>query len=242
MLAKKITSLQHNNVLHWVRLRKERPLREETRSVLIVGKTLVKELAPVRTLITLDEAPEIAAEERFLVTEPILKKITGLEKPDGYAAVLDLPPPASIESFRSCLILDRISDPGNLGTLVRSAHSLGWEAVLATPGSVDYYNDKALRAAKGSTFRIPCLTIAPDEIMRWVTKNRISFYIADLGGEALGSSSLSLPCSILLGSESHGPGPLKKLGRTVSIPMQAGADSLNVAAAGAIFLYTMRPQ
>ena len=242
MLAKKILSLQHPKVLHWTQLLKTRSYREKSGSVLVSGEKLVRELAqsgPLQCLISLDDHPEIPAAEKFIVTESILKKISGLETPDGYAAEIPLPPPQDLSSCRNLLILDRISDPGNLGTLLRTAYALSWDGVAATPGTVDFFNDKAIRAAKGATFRLPYAILPPETIASW----NFSFYVGHIQGTPLSHAAFKSPRALILGSEGQGVSPWAlKVGEKIHIPMRKEAESLNVASAGAIMLYEMRPQ
>ncbi len=238
MLAKRISSLQHPSVQHWVELVKMRSYREETRSVLVSGEKLVRDLArlsPLKALIATQEGIDLPAEARFVVTEGILKKITGLATPDGYAAEVPLPAMRDLSSFRYLLILDRIADPGNLGTLLRTAYALGWEGAAATPGTVDFFNDKALRAAKGATFRLPLAWALPEEIAAWGKR----LYVADLEGETLEQGAFRPPLALVLSSEAKGPRHWAS-GQKIHIPMAQDAESLNVAAAGAILLYAMR--
>jgi TrmH family RNA methyltransferase len=241
MLAKRITSLQHPQVVHWAELLRTRAAREKSASALVSGKKLVQELAvkaPLKCLMTLDECPEIAAQERFIVTDSILKKITGVETPDGFAAEIELPLNADLSKCQSLLILDKISDPGNLGTLLRTAHALGWDGVAATPGTVDFFNDKALRAAQGTTFQIPLAIVSPETLCAW----NFSFFVAELEGTDLSKIHAKTPRALILGNEGQGISPwAEKVGTKVHIPMREGAESLNVAAAGAILLYAMRP-
>ena len=94
MLTKKILSLQHPLVLRWVNLVKVKSFREEIGSVIVTGKKLISELAQksmLQTLITTDESADFPVREKFIVTEGILQKITGLQNPDGYAAEIPLP-------------------------------------------------------------------------------------------------------------------------------------------------------
>jgi len=241
MLSKKILSLQHPQVLHWAKLLKTRAYREESNAVLISGEKLVRELAaanPLKSLITLEDAPEIPSAERFLVTPSILKRITGLETPDGYAAEIPLPPPRDLSSCQTLLILDRLADPGNVGTLLRTAYALGWDGVASTSGTVDFFNDKAIRAAQGATFRLPLAIVTPEKIAAW----DFSFYVADVQGEPLPRGPFQTPRALILGSEGQGISPwAASIGTRFHIPMMKEAESLNVAAAGAIFLYAMRP-
>ena len=234
MVAKKITSLQHPNISRWVQLRQDRAYREEAQRVLVAGEKMVREL-PLEVLITV-EPSDIAAKEKYLVSEAILKKITGLSQPDGFAAEVRLPPPQDLCSKKFLVILDQIGDPGNLGTVLRTALALGWEGVIVTPGTVDVFNDKALRAGKGAQFHLPYARMEMEEIKRL----KLQFYMADVGGEPVSKVSFRAPLALILSSEAHGPS--SDIGRKVTIPMNKSVESLNVAASGAILLYAMRPQ
>lgn len=225
-------------------MRRDKMARQEAKSLLISGETLIFELSqkiPIKSLITLEPAPEIPAEKRFLVTEAILKKITGLQNPAPFAAEVDLPAEQKIEKGQRVLILDQISDPGNLGTLIRTAHAFGWDGVIATPGTVDFFNDKALRASRGAIFHLPYSWQTVDEIEKSVQKNQWELFLADTEGKPLDQISFSKPCALILSNEAKGALEwAEKKGTKITIPMYKGAESLNVATAGAILLYTMR--
>src|SRR5579872_4330388 len=137
MHQRDITSLQHPIVKHFVNLRKSRAFRREEGSALIVWTKLVKELAahfPIKTLLMEKGSREIACktENCFVVTPEILKKITGVETAEPYAAEIALPNPGNLKGKKFLLALDGIADPGNLGTLLRTALALGWEGVFIT--------------------------------------------------------------------------------------------------------------
>ncbi len=244
MLTKKIISLQHPLVKHWVQLRLERPYREEKKRVLLMGEKTIRELSKkifIHTLISLEPSPEIPAEERIVVSEAILKKATGLEQPDGFAAEVSLPDPQDLCDKNYLLILDRISDPGNLGTLLRTALALNWEGVIFTPGTVDPFNDKALRAAKGATFLLPYARYDSDQIAALFQKNKIHAFTADTEGKPISQLSFPPPIALILSSESHGPGSWsEKMATRLTIPMGPNVESLNVSSSGSILLYAMR--
>lgn len=233
MLTKKIDSLQHPLVKRWVKLRTERSYREETQSVLVVGKKIVNEIS-TKAIISTTPGPKVD----YLVTEEILKKITGLHQPDGLAAEAVLPRPQLLLGLKSILILDQIADPGNLGTLLRTALALNWEGIIVTPNTVDLFNDKALRAAKGATFRLPYACMTHEEISDFLRKNGITAFTADIEGEVLGRVPFKSPIALVLSNESKGPS--HSIGQKITIPMSDKTESLNVASAGAILLYEMR--
>ncbi len=230
MVTKKITSLQHPLVKHWVKLRTDKAYREETQRVLVSGKKMVKEL-PVEVLITVN------GEGEHEVTEEIMKKITGLEQPDGFAAEVKLPAPQNVGKMEYVVVLDRIADPGNLGTLLRTALALGWGGVIVTPGTVDLFNDKALRAAKGATFRLPYAQMSHEEI----ADLKHHFYTADLQGKSVETLQFKAPLALILSNESQGAQAWSaSVGEKITIPMKGQMESLNVAISGAILLYAMR--
>lgn len=235
MVAKRITSLQHPLVKHWLELRLEKTYREEAKRVLVVGEKMARELL-VETLISL-EASDIPAKEKYIVTPEILNKITGLKSSDGFAAEVGLPAPQDLSKKQFLLVLDKLADPGNLGTLTRTALALGWEGVIVTPGTVDLFNDKALRSSKGAIFHLPYARLTIEELSKW----KRHFYTADLEGTSLEKASFSTPLALILSSEGAGPGDWsEKIAHKITIPMNKDVESLNVAASGAILLYAMR--
>lgn len=247
MQAKEITSLQHPIVKHLVQLRTERSHRLESGTALILGKKLIEELArhsPLKTLvIEKDYTPkvEIKAHETFVVTAEMMKKISGLQSPEPLAAEILLPPPADLKGKQFLLALDGINDPGNLGTLLRTALALGWEGAFITNGSVDPFNEKALRAAKGATFHLPLCFGDLNELNRLIQENNMHVYLADMHGESIEKIAVKTPVLLLLGSESHGIQPsLKKHFQSLSIPISSKMESLNVAIAGAILMYQLK--
>ncbi len=240
MVPRKITSLQHPLVKRLVKIRLDKEARLAEQSVLIVGIKLVEEIArdlPLKTLITDKPYPHLQAKEVFEATLEILKKITGLTTPEGVAAEVDLPKNADLHTARYVLALDNVSDPGNVGTLLRTALALGWEGAFLLPGTADPFNEKALRAAKGATFRLPLAQGTMEEFKKVCAGKKI--FVADLVGSA--PQPTSAPIVLILGSETHGPSQeLKKIGTPISIPMPGAMESLNVAIAGAILMYNMK--
>ena len=175
------------------------------------------------------------AENTYLVDEAILKKISGLPQPEGAIATLALPKSTDLSSKKRLLILDHISDPGNLGTLIRSAYALQYDGVLFL-GGVDPFNDKALRAAKGATFHLPFSTNFND------VKN-FTLFAGALDGKPIDECQPKEPYAIIVSHESHGlSADLVKHAVRVTIPINPDVDSLNVAIAGGILLYALDPR
>jgi TrmH family RNA methyltransferase len=141
------------------------------------------------------------------------------------------------------LIADEIRDPGNLGTLMRSCLAAGADMILLSPGSVDLYSPKVVRAGMGAHFRLPALSAPWEEIIQLCAD--LTLYLADMNqGESCWETDLRVPLGIILGGEAHGPGKEARdtANRSIHIPMNTHSESLNAATAGAVLLFEIRRQ
>lgn len=246
MLAKKIGSVQHPIVKKATSLRKNRKNRIKYNQICVLGKKLIEEVSkelPIDILFSLHPT-KIPAKESYLINLAILKKISGVAAPDEMIAIVSMPQPQSLEGCQKVLILDQLQDPGNVGTLIRTALSFGWDGVYLTPNTVDLFNEKTLRASKGAVFHLP-YDIAPmADILKIKNKCQWKGYVADLQGEDIHSiCSESSPICVVLGSEGSGPSSLAKNKLIpLHIPIQDRVESLNVAIAGAIIMYALSAQ
>lgn len=234
MYTKEIKSLQHPIVKHLVKLRKERKYREECQTFLVEGKKMIEECPfPIKTLLTTDKTP-LSAEAHYLVTPEIIQKIGDTSSPEPYLAEVPLPSYVPLVGQR-LLALDGISDPGNLGTLLRTALALGFDGAFLVEGSADPFSTKALRSSKGAVFHLPLQWGSKADLLNLIQENRLTPYVADAQGKIPGT--FSFPLILILGNESHGPSQnLKKVGNLISIPMTTKTESLNVAVAGGILM------
>ena len=188
MTVKRITSLKHPLVKHWVRLKNNSRYRKTEERALLEGKNCIADLAkkiPIKRFIATHEWPDIQAEEHFLVSSAIFKKISGVDEKQGCIAEVEIKKTPSKIPMTRLLVCDKIQDPGNLGTLIRTACALGWDAVFLLHGTCDPFNDKALRAAKGATFSMPLLSGSWYELCTLCQKNALSLIVADVTGEPL---------------------------------------------------------
>lgn len=244
-MQKEITSLQHPLVKHLVKLRQERAYRKEKQTALICGTKLISEIGqPLKVLLVEQGAAiprGVKADEIYSVPSAILKKVTALEAPEPYAAEVALPKPANLAHKRYLLALDGVSDPGNLGTLLRTALALGWEGVFLTENSCDPFNEKALRAAKGATFRLPLSMGTVSELKQLIKEGGFKAYVATVKGASLFEQHFDAPLLLILGNEAHGVSEeLTSQYDSISIPMAGNMESLNVAVAGGILLAQMK--
>lgn len=174
-----------------------------------------------------------------------LAALADTETPQGILAVAPIPS-AGLDALRMdgdpavLLVLDAVQDPGNFGTLARTAEALGAVGLVALPGTVDPWNPKSVRAAMGSTFRLPVVEAGWDALAPFLRAREVETLAAVVGGAPLGDD-LPRRAALVLGNEGAGVGDETRAhaDRAVGIPLRGRAESLNVAAAGAILLHDL---
>ena len=189
-------------------------------------------LKDVFTLYELDLPEHI---NQYIITNEILEKLSNSVNPEGIVFISDIP---NFDNYGDkILFLDNVNDPGNMGTLIRTALSLGYSSVIYNKGSVSPFNEKAVAASKGAIFKLPVLEAELKEF-----KNDYQIIVS-----ALHKNSIKLPdfkaedkFVLVLGNEAHGVSidTLKLSDAVVEIPIE-GMESLNVAIAGGILMYEL---
>lgn len=241
-----ITSLQNPLVKHLIRLRTNHDFRREEGSVVVEGVKMVEEVCrivtPTKVIVSHPEiVPEgLKSTPWQLVTEEVMQKISGTLHPEGIVVEVPLPKPQKFKKPKKILILDKINDPGNLGTLLRTALAFGWEGVFFIKGGCDPFNDKALRASKGAIFRLPYLEGTWKEASELIKEHSLEPLAADLKGSPANEIKLPHGVALTLGNESHGlSDEARKSCIPITIPMSGEMESLNVAIAGGILMYIL---
>ncbi|MCX8034586.1 MAG: RNA methyltransferase [Thermodesulfovibrio sp.] len=178
------------------------------------------------------------------IAEKIAKKISDTVTPQGIFALLSYKIKNLSEGFidnpQILVILDKIQDPGNLGTIIRTSEAFGAQAIILTPGSCNPLSSKAIRASAGSIFYIPILKAEIGEIENFIKKYGLTLIITEpKAKKMIFEISLSTPLAIVFGNEAHGAGNYFKQLPHVScrIPHIGRSESLNVAMSASIILY-----
>ncbi len=173
------------------------------------------------------------------VSGDLLQKLSDTETPQGILAVLELTqlPITNYPDF--ILIPDQIRDPGNLGTLLRSAAASGVQAVLLPPETTDAFSPKALRAGMGAHFRVPIREMGWEEIGQFCRAAGLQMYIADMDGASCWETDLREPLALVIGGEAEGASSeARKLAdKKISIPMAGSVESLNAGVAGSVLMF-----
>jgi TrmH family RNA methyltransferase len=176
------------------------------------------------------------------VTEAVMKTASDTDTPQGLLIVLAAHPLPIPESQSFILVLDGVRDPGNLGTILRTAAAAGVQDVLLTPGCVDAFAPKVVRAGMGAHFRLPIQQPGWDGIQRILKnpENNLQVYLADsASGKPYTEVDFRSPTALIVGGEASGAGSKSVFlaDEKVHIPMPGGSESLNVAVAVSILVF-----
>ncbi|MDW7670205.1 MAG: RNA methyltransferase [Bacillota bacterium] len=241
----------------------QRKFRQEYRQFVLEGLRGVRDAAeagwrPVFYIVSdhffsqqhsgdLMEMMEKQAVNGYRVPNSLMKKLSNTETPQGLMAVFSTPLYALADLLQHpagfWLVLDRIQDPGNLGTLIRSAEGAGATGVLLTHGTTDPYSAKALRAATGAVLHLPVIELSEAASdCRMLKEAGMSLVGAALEeGISYHQAAYQLPLALIIGNEANGIAEtiLERVDHRVTIPMKGRLQSLNASIAGSILLFHM---
>jgi TrmH family RNA methyltransferase len=182
-----------------------------------------------------------------IVDEAAFATAADTEAPQGVLAIGVVPRRAlddpTVAAGTRLLVLDAVQDPGNVGTILRTAAAFGVAATLALPGTVDLWNAKVVRSAMGALFRLPTLSTTTAGLAGFLAEHDVPLWAADAHGEPLAERQPPARLAVAVGNEGAGlSDELRPLAaRLVAIPIAADVESLNVAVAAGILLHSLRP-
>jgi RNA methyltransferase, TrmH family len=244
-----VTSRANPRVKAAAALHRRRARREAGRH-LVEGPNVVAEAIDAGVVETLFGLPDAIERLRppdgvttIPVTAPVLERLAGTPSPQGVVAVARTvtAAPDEVATEGLLVVLHEVADPGNVGTILRTADAAGAAGVWLTPASADVFSPKAVRAAAGSTYHLP---VTVDVELGVLVDHAHATGRRVLGLDGGASSSVlelddDLPVALVLGNEAHGldAGARARLDALVAVPMRGRAESLNVAAAAAIAIY-----
>jgi RNA methyltransferase, TrmH family len=252
-----ITSRQNQKIKRIKQLTSQAKFRKKENAYVVEGIRLLEEALQAdqvpeqvlyipdldqrgQTLVQIFQDQQVNCE---LAAPDVLNAASDTENSQGIVAIFPIEPLPIPEQKDLVLIADEIRDPGNLGTLMRSSLAAGADLILLSPGTVDLYSPKVVRAGMGAHFRLPAIAASWEEISRICAG--LVLYLADMNqGESCWETDLTAPLGIILGGEANGPGKNARELSThiIHIPMNTHSESLNAAAAGAVLLFEIRRQ
>lgn len=244
-----ITSRKNPLLQHVRKLLTSRSYREQSGEYAADGIKLLEEavrwipqelrtVLVTRDVVTAQLPPQVRLVE---VPEDVMAQISPMETPQGALFTCAITPGSDLDLEDRFLILDGIQDPGNLGTILRTADALEVPVVL-TPGCADAYNPKTVRASMGAVFRGKPRWMEQDQVVKLCRERAIPLYVTALSEQAVDLRSADLSrAALVIGSEGRGAGEffLRSADRELIIPMNPRCESLNAAIAAAIVMWEM---
>ena len=244
-----ITSRKNQLFVHLRKLQSSRSYREAVRQFCGDGIKLldeaVRHFPGLHTVIACEglALPELPEEVRLVrVPEPLMQSLSTMKTPQGVIFLCRMPEPEPLSIRPGSLILDGVQDPGNLGTILRTADALDVPVVLSD-GCADPYSEKTVRASMGAVLRTRPQTARTEEIISFCANNAIPLAAAALSEQARDLRECALSdFALIIGSEGQGIRQefLAASGCQMIIPMNPRCESLNAAVAAAIVMWEMR--
>ena len=247
-----ITSTTNSKIKNLKKLIKSSREREKQHCFIVEGPRMFSELVP-------DQILSCFATEHFeekygdllkgisyeVISDSVCESLSGTRTPQGVIALvkrLEWSLPDIIrQADNPCLfLLENLQDPGNLGTIIRTAEAAGIDAVITDKESVDPYNMKVVRSTMGAIFRLPVITVSNlEDCIRYLQEEKIHIYAAHLEGEPFYEGDYTKPSAFLIGNE--GQGLTEKTAALaqsrIRIPMEGRVESLNAAVAGTVIMF-----
>ncbi len=251
-----ITS-KDNDLIKHIRKLKEKKYRDEFGEFIIEGAKMIEEAireeAQIKYIIVCDDCKtessmtqeqlyDIAKYECIYVTEKIFSLITDVVAPQGIMAIVEKPIKSENKidyKADSFLLLDNIQDPGNMGTILRTADSLNMKQIIVSPGTADCYNSKVVRSTMGAIFRVNVIERDLEKVIKEMQKREIKLYGTDLKTNQTIYDVAYHKTAVIIGNEANGVAEnlLALVDEKIKIPMPGKTESLNAAVATGIILY-----
>ena len=243
-----LTSLKNPKAASWRSL-KDKKGREEQNAFLVEGVRMVREALAssftVRTvLLREDYEPYFPLPENipvFLMSDPVFRSVCDTKTPQGIAAVLSMQ--AKEAAGPRLRALDGVQDPGNVGTIIRTADAAGFDGILFSPDCADLFSPKVLRSTMGSIFRLGfSFPASLPEKLESLKKEGYSVLSSQLDGDPFyDRKNVSDAFILVIGNEGNGVSEAVKAAAThrLRLPMRGGAESLNAAVAAGIMMYDL---
>lgn len=240
-----ITSKQ-NSLIKEIRSLSDKKFRDRLGLYLVEGSKIVKEAVELKLPITAIVGTERGLDgidgglvRTELVTEEVFSSISSEVNPQGVIAVIKKPENKLVSPNESCVLLDGVADPANVGAIIRTAAAAGYNTVFLTEDCADQFSPKAVRSSMSGVFRVDTIRASVSQLLDLIN---LPVYVADMDGENVFTHTPSGAFCLVIGNEGHGVSSAVRnsASRTVSIPMQNGVESLNAAVSAALLMYNLK--
>ena len=235
-----ITSTNNKMVLYANSL-KEKKYRDKEGKYLIEGEHLISMAKDIESIFTTDESYKNNSCNVYYVNEDILKKLSFVQSPQGIIAIVKKNKYEIDYNKSRYLLCDGVSDPGNMGTIIRTALAFDIDMIILANGSVDIYNDKVIRGSQGAILQIPIVYTNLNECVSILQENNVKVYASTLSNRSVNLKSIKEIDKFALVVGNEGCGVSQSIQDAsdfnVKIAHSDSIDSLNVGVATSIMLY-----
>ncbi len=257
MASKLITGTANPFVKRVSLLQAKKSARKKERVFVLEGLRAVNEIpeqVQVHELITTQEVDatriKVPHEQMVVVTEEVYKVMSDTQTPQGVMATVGMCDIAldtlEVKADGFYLILENIQDPGNLGTIIRTAHGFGVDAIFLTKGCVDVYNPKTIRSSMASLLHVPIiLDLDIETVITWMQTHKVALYATDLQeSKPLAAYDFRGKLAVAIGNEANGITETLRSAADykMRIPMPGGLESLNASIAASVCMYEVMRQ
>lgn len=242
-----------NSTIKRIKKLKQRKYREEEKKFLAEGRKFLDfdyqpELIVLKEnfeeIENINQKLEKFTCRKLVVNDRIFKELTSQENSQGVILVYPYCTSDINSLQKNIVILDKVQDPGNLGTIIRVADAAGFKDILLTKGSVDCYNEKCVRSSMGSIFNMNIIYMEEVALLKYLKENNYKLQVTALEKNSIEYTQMTLTNknAIVFGSEGNGVSKefLNSADECVIIPIYGSAESLNVAMASGIILYKVK--
>ena len=245
---KEITSVNNNYIKDLIKL-KQKKYRDINKLFIVEGYNIIKEAKDYLNTILISDKKKISEIKDnyknidiILVTDEIINKLSSTQTPQGIIGICKYKEVSNIKG--NVVMLDGLQDPGNIGTIIRTAIAFGYNNIVLSEDSVDIYNDKVIRATQGAIFKINIIRTNLLKLIEELKKDNYNIIGTSLGDKSIDLDKLQVKAKhiLILGNEGNGISKevLNATDVNVFIPINRQMESLNVGVAAGIMMYYLR--
>lgn len=247
-----ISSVQNAQIKALQKRKKSSKIRNEDRLFLVEGIKMVTEAFRYSAVEQLYVSETFAQQQELsfdapteILSDRVFSQVSDTVTPQGILAVVKMPEHSLFSLLKKecvrLVLLENLQDPGNMGTIIRTAEGAGMDGVILGEGCADLFSPKVVRATMGALFRVPCVSVASfQEMLGTLQKSGIRVIATDLSANRqYREIDYTGRCAIVVGNEAKGitPETRKRADQTVRIPMEGSVESLNASVAAALMMY-----
>ena len=239
-------SSKQNTLIKEIRSLKDKKFRDKLGVFVLEGVKPVREGVnfnlPIREIVLTEKHISEFSDCKYkveVVSEEVFKSISEEKTPQGVLAVVFKGENKLCSPKGACILLDGVSDPNNVGAIIRTAVASGYNDIYLTNACADAYSQKSVRCSMSGIFRANIMRAEIDEILSVIN---LPLVVADMNGKNVFDLNLDKPCCLVIGSEGNGVSAFvkEKADLTVKIPMENGMESLNASVSAGILMYALK--